>query len=143
MVHRLPVPSRAQEPADPAAPALRRVHRRCSPAARVAPRPRRAARARGADALTQPAAAPAIATLLLAAALAACDGSGAHPTATLQAPDSADQMLVGFSHFLTSDGIRRSQVDADTAFFFENTQLTSLRPLKAVFFDHNGPESST
>jgi LPS export ABC transporter protein LptC len=93
--------------------------------------------------LTHAAAGPAFATLLLAAALAACDGSGAHPTATLQAPDSADQLLVGFSHYLTSDGIRRSQVNADTAFFFESTQLTSLRHLKAVFYDRNGAESST
>lgn len=83
------------------------------------------------------------ASLAFAAALAACDGSGAHPTATLQAPDSADQLLVGFSHYLTSNGIRRSQVDADTAFFFENTQLTSLRHLKAVFYDRNGAEAST
>ena len=55
-------------------------------------------------------------TLVVAGALIACGGSGAHPTATVQAPDSADQLLVGFSHFLTSDGIRRSQVTADTAY---------------------------
>ena len=72
----------------------------------------------------------------------ACGGSGAHPTATVQAPDSADQLLVGFSHFLTSDGVRRSQVEADTAYFFETTQLTSLRRLRAVFFDKNGGEAS-
>ena len=93
--------------------------------------------------MTHQVAGRAFATLLLAAAVAACDGSGAHPTATLQAPDSADQLLVGFSHFLTNDGIRRSQVEADTAYFFENSQLTSLRHLKAVFYDHNGAESST
>jgi LPS export ABC transporter protein LptC len=93
--------------------------------------------------LTRAAVGRTCATLALAAALAACDGSGAHPTATLQAPDSADQLLVGFSHYLTSNGIRRSQVDADTAFFFENTQLTSLRHLKAVFYDRNGAEAST
>ena len=85
---------------------------------------------------------------MLAAALAAapvitgCGGSGAHPTATVQAPDSADQLLVGFSHFLTSDGVRRSQVEADTAYFFETTQLTSLRRLRATFFDKNGAEAS-
>ena len=79
---------------------------------------------------------------LSAAVTIACGGSGAHPTATVQAPDSADQLLVGFSHYLTSDGIRRSQVEADTAYFFEATQLTSLRRLTAVFFDKNGGESS-
>ena len=82
------------------------------------------------------------AATLLAALGAACGGSGAHPTATVQAPDSADQLLIGFSHYLTSDGVRRSQVNADTAYFFENTQLTSLRRLKAVFYDRNGAEAS-
>lgn len=74
---------------------------------------------------------------------ASCDGAGAHPTATVQAPDSADQMLIGFSHFLNSDGVRRSRVDADTALFFENTQLTSLRHLRAIFYDKTGTEAST
>ena len=80
--------------------------------------------------------------LAVVALMTACGGSGAHPTATVQAPDSADQLLVGFSHFLTSDGVRRSQVEADTAYFFETTQLTSLRRLRAVFFDKNGAEAS-
>ena len=43
-----------------------------------------------------------------------------------QAPDSADQVLEGFSHYVTNDGVRRSRVQADTAFFYEGTQITNL-----------------
>jgi LPS export ABC transporter protein LptC len=80
---------------------------------------------------------------LLSAGLLGCEDPGARPTATIQAPDSADQVLEGFSHFVTNDGVRRSQVEADTAFFYENTQVTELRDVKVVFFDLKGEESST
>ncbi|MEO6057097.1 MAG: hypothetical protein ABIQ49_09690, partial [Gemmatimonadales bacterium] len=57
------------------------------------------------------------------------------PTTTVQATDSADQVLEGFSHYVTKDGVRRSRVEADTAYFFENTQVTQLRKIRVVFFD--------
>jgi LPS export ABC transporter protein LptC len=79
-------------------------------------------------------------TLLL---LGACEETGARPTATLQAPDSADQVLEGFSHYVTNQGVRRSRVEADTAFFYENTQITDLRNITVTFYDLNGEESST
>ncbi len=81
--------------------------------------------------------------ILLWAGLIACEDTGARPTTTIQAPDSADQVLEGFSHFVTNDGVRRSRVEADTAFFYENTQVTELKGVKVVFFDLKGEESST
>jgi LPS export ABC transporter protein LptC len=72
-----------------------------------------------------------------------CEDSGVRPTATVQAADSADQVLEGFSHFVTQDGILRSRVEADSAFFYEPTQITELRRIKVVFFDLKGAESST
>jgi LPS export ABC transporter protein LptC len=81
--------------------------------------------------------------LLLAASLAACEESGARPTTTIQAPDSADQVLEGFSHYVTNDGIRRSRVQADTAYFYEATQITNLVNVKVTFYDLKGEESST
>ena len=68
---------------------------------------------------------------------------GARPTTTVQATDSADQVLEGFSHWVTKDGIRRSEVQADTAYFYENTQVTQLSNIRVVFYDLNGKESST
>jgi LPS export ABC transporter protein LptC len=73
----------------------------------------------------------------------ACEESGARPTTTVQAPDSADQVLEGFSHFVTRDGILRSRVEADTAFFYEPTQITDLKKVRVVFFDVRGEEGST
>ncbi len=72
-----------------------------------------------------------------------CEDPGARPTTTVQATDSADQVLEGFSHWITKDGIRRSEVQADTAFFYENTQVTQLKNVRVVFYDIDGKESST
>ena len=81
--------------------------------------------------------------LLAASVLAACEDTGAKPTTTVQASDSADQVLEGFSHYVTRDGIRRSRVEADTAFFYEGTQVTQLKNVRVVFFDVQGTEGST
>jgi LPS export ABC transporter protein LptC len=72
-----------------------------------------------------------------------CEDTGVRPTTTVQASDSADQVLEGFSHYVTNNGILRSRVEADTAFFFEPTQMHELHNLKIVFFDVKGAESST
>lgn len=84
-----------------------------------------------------------LSVLAVLGVLSACEESGAKPTTTVQAPDSADQVLEGFSHYVTRDGIRRSRVDADTAFFYEATQVTDLRKIRVVFFDARGEEGST
>ena len=80
---------------------------------------------------------------LVAGGLVACEESGVKPTATVQAMDNADQVLEGFSHYVTFGGVRRSRVDADTAFFYEGTQVTNLHHLKVVFYDLKGVEGST
>jgi LPS export ABC transporter protein LptC len=77
------------------------------------------------------------------AALASCEDSGVRPTTTVQATDSADQVLEGFSHYVTNEGVRRSRVEADTAFYYEPTQITELHKVKVVFFDLKGTEGST
>jgi LPS export ABC transporter protein LptC len=90
----------------------------------------------------RPSAALAIA-IMATISLVACEESGARPTTTIEAPDSADQVLEGFSHYVTNDGIRRSRVEADTAYFYEGTQVTNLTNLKVTFYDLKGAESST
>jgi LPS export ABC transporter protein LptC len=77
------------------------------------------------------------------ASVLSCEETGAKPTTTVTATDSADQVLEGFSHYVTKDGIRRSRVEADTAYFYENTQVTQLKKIRVVFFDTQGEESST
>jgi len=85
----------------------------------------------------------ALSVLSAISVLPACEESGARPTATVSAPDSADQVLEGFSHFVTSQGVRRSRVEADSAYFYEATQVTHLRKLRVVFYNVKGEEGST
>jgi LPS export ABC transporter protein LptC len=82
--------------------------------------------------------------LVLAAVttVAGCTSGGARPTTTVQAADTADQVIEGFSHYVTADGIRKSRVEADTAYFYEASQLAVLRHLRATFYDPKGAESS-
>ena len=72
-----------------------------------------------------------------------CEDTGVRPTTTVQAADTADQVLEGFSHYVTNSGVLRSRVEADTAFFYEASQMNELHNVKVVFFDLKGAESST
>lgn len=80
---------------------------------------------------------------LAALPLVGCEETGARPTTTLQAPDTADQVLEGFSHYVTNQGVRRSRVEADTAYFYEGSQVTELRNITVTFYDARGAEGST
>lgn len=83
---------------------------------------------------------------LLAAALlglAACREDAARPLAVVAAADTADQVIVGFEHFVTSNGIRKAQVEADSAYIYTDTQTTDLREVEATFFGADGREVAT
>ncbi|HKU62472.1 MAG TPA: LPS export ABC transporter periplasmic protein LptC, partial [Gemmatimonadales bacterium] len=82
-------------------------------------------------------------TSLFLTVVLACEDTGARPTTTVAASDSADQILEGFSHYVTNQGVRRSRVEADTAYFYESSQITDLRRVKVTFYDIKGAESST
>lgn len=78
-----------------------------------------------------------------ASGLGACKEQGATPVTAVNASDSADQVLYGFVHFLTRDGVREGQVRADTAYFYDPTQTTVLRNMTLVFIDSAGNENAT
>ena len=78
---------------------------------------------------------------LIAASLACRDGG--RSTATVIPAVSADQVLLGMSHYVTSDGVQRARVRADTASFYSPTQTAELRHLHITFFKTDGSESST
>lgn len=84
-----------------------------------------------------------LAAVLGCAALAGCNEKGATPNAVVTASDSADQVLFGFVHFLTRDGVREGQVEADTAFFYDPSQTTVLKNMTLVFIDSTGKENAT
>lgn len=77
------------------------------------------------------------------AVVAACRDDGVRPTTTATAADSADQILETMDFNLTTDGVRRTRVIADTAYLYEPTQLARLKKVKVTFYDVAGVERST
>jgi LPS export ABC transporter protein LptC len=72
----------------------------------------------------------------------ACD-TGIKPTATVAAADSADQVLLNMSHYVTVTGIQRAHVLADTAYLYSPAQTAELRNVHITFYDPHGVETST
>src|SRR2546425_861796 len=75
-------------------------------------------------------------------AVGACD-AGINPTAPITAADTADQVLVNMSHYVTAGGIQRAHVRADTAYFYSPLQPAELRTVHITFYDPRGAETST
>lgn len=69
--------------------------------------------------------------------------NGAKPTATITAADTADQVLIDMTHYVTNDGVVRARVKADTAFFYQSTQSVEMHNVHVTFYDTNGTETST
>jgi LPS export ABC transporter protein LptC len=90
-----------------------------------------------------PAVVLAAALLLAIAALPACQEEAVRPTLTLEASDTADQVLEGMDHYITDNGVRKSRVEADTAYLYETTQIAEMRHVKVTFYDAAGTETST
>ena len=78
---------------------------------------------------------------VLGATLACRDGS--RSTATTALADTADQVLIGMSHYVTDAGVQRARVRADTAYFYSLTQRAELRSVHVTFYNADGAESST
>jgi LPS export ABC transporter protein LptC len=83
-----------------------------------------------------------VAILATGAMLAACQDKGVTPRVTQTAADSADQILFGLMHYVTEDGIKRSLVEADTAYLYDATQTAELKKVKVTFYDEKGAVSS-
>src|SRR5258705_11197363 len=67
--------------------------------------------------------------------LAGACKTGTPVTATQAALDSADQVLIGMSHFVTDAGVLRAKVQADTAYFYSKTQSADLRSVHVTCYD--------
>jgi LPS export ABC transporter protein LptC len=78
----------------------------------------------------------------IGAAMLACR-DGSRPMTTTALADSADQVLIGMSHYVTSAGVPRARVRADTAYFFSPTQRAELRNVHITFYKAEGGESSS
>ena len=83
--------------------------------------------------------------LLAAVALAtsvSCS-EGVKPTATVAAVDTADQVMYNMSTNVTTQGVLRARVLADTAYLYNATQVSELRNVHVTFYDATGRETST
>ena len=74
--------------------------------------------------------------------LTACK-TGTPVTATQAALDSADQVLIGMSHYVSDAGVLRAKVQADTAYFYSGSQRADLRKVHVTFYDVAGKPTST
>jgi LPS export ABC transporter protein LptC len=75
--------------------------------------------------------------------LTACTDAGVRPTTMTQVADSADQVLFKMNTNITADGVRRSYVEAETAFVYQSRQTMDLRRVRMLFFDTQGNQKST
>jgi lipopolysaccharide export system protein LptC len=72
-----------------------------------------------------------------------CQEEVVRPSVTLEASDTADQVLYGMEHYVTDQGLRRSLVEADTAYVYQNTQMVEMRGVKVTFYSPAGEITST
>lgn len=84
-----------------------------------------------------------LAGLAMAAIATACAETGIRPGTLLTAADTADQTLITIRHYITRDGIQKSLVEADTAYYYEASQTFELRAVSVTFFSADGTPTST
>jgi lipopolysaccharide export system protein LptC len=84
-----------------------------------------------------------LAALCACFALLGCQEEVVRPSVTLEAADTADQVLYGMQHYVTDQGLRRSLVEADTAYVYQNTQMVEMRGVKVTFYSPSGEITST
>jgi LPS export ABC transporter protein LptC len=78
------------------------------------------------------------------AALAACGGKPkVDAVARVEAAaDTADQLMIGLTQYITENGVRKAYLEADTAFLYENAGRADLKKVKVTFFGPAGDTSS-
>ena len=80
----------------------------------------------------------------IVAVTAACQGSQQPPVAAGgSVADSADQVFFGAKYLLTSKGIQRGNLTADTAYILEDQTRFDLRKAHAVFTTETGAPQGT
>lgn len=81
--------------------------------------------------------------MIAIAGIAACDSKKQPPVAT-HSPlaDSADQVMYGARFNLTDKGLARAQLEADTAYFFEDNTRIELEPVHTTFYTATGAKDA-
>lgn len=76
--------------------------------------------------------------LLLALGLIACGTEVTPPAGAFAEADSADMRMLHFGYNVTRNGLRRSRLEADTAYFYDARQMSELRHVRATFYNDDG-----
>ena len=80
--------------------------------------------------------------VLMGSLAGACSETGVTPQQSATRADSADQVMTKMITQLTEKGVLKSYVEADTAYLYQNQQLTDLRGLRIRFLDNQGTQES-
>ena len=81
-------------------------------------------------------------TLSLAAATACSEGTAPPPISRSPLADSADQLMFGIETLLTDRGVLNARLEADTAFFFDESTRIELRGVHLTFYTRTGERNS-
>jgi len=74
---------------------------------------------------------------------AACGGDAVQPPLTRSAlADSADQVMFGTRFNLTQNGVMRAELEADTAYFFDDNTRVELDRVRATFYTVTGAKDA-
>ena len=82
---------------------------------------------------------------IFALLVASCGEAGEAPLVAediLQLNSRANRVAMGLVHYVTSEGIRRARIEADTAFFIEDIAMVELRAMEVTFYDDDGNETT-
>ncbi len=82
-----------------------------------------------------------VVSIAYAAVALACSGVEGPPT-TVVGVDSADRVAFGVGHNVTTNGMLRVRIEADTTYFYDASQTAELRQLTVIFFSAQGAETS-
>jgi LPS export ABC transporter protein LptC len=81
--------------------------------------------------------------ILAIAVAGACSSKKEPPVATHSAlADSADQVMFGARFKLTDQGLQRAQLEADTAYFFDDNTRIELQNVHTTFFTVTGAKDA-
>lgn len=80
---------------------------------------------------------------LFVAAAVGCGGSGnSEPTAAGAWDLPANNVVIGMRHHITDEGMRRATLDADSAYFYEDSARVDLRGVYLRVFDEQGRQTT-
>ena len=78
------------------------------------------------------------------AAVTACSPATETPVADAELLElQADNVIYGMTSYITVDGVREGEIEADTAFMFVDSALVDLRGMRIVFHNENGRARAT